>query len=226
MANEPFARTALTRPGKWVWKVVRRTLITLATLGVVVLVLYLFRAPILTRVGRFLVVSDPLKTSDLIYLMGGEVNTRPVEAARLYREGLAPRIAVPYTEIGAAERLGVRPNVAVENATLMQRLGVPRSAIVLLRQSGGSTSTIDDARILAVYAQRHQLRSVIVVTSEFHTRRSRWALRKILGDLPVDIRMAPADDPRYQVNDWWQNEPGMIDCIEEFIKFIHNFTHA
>jgi uncharacterized SAM-binding protein YcdF (DUF218 family) len=207
-------------------RLLRRLSIMLAGVLILALLLYLFRRPILTRVGAFLVVSDPPAAADLIYVLGGGLDTRPLKAAQLYRSGYARRIVVPASETGTAERLGIRPNNALESARLLQRLGVPDSAIVLLRQPGGSTSTLDDARILAVYLKRHQFRRVIAVTSEFHTRRSRWALRKILGDLPVELRMAAADDPRYDVDDWWTREAGMIDCITEYIKFIHNFTQS
>lgn len=204
----------------------RRAAILLAATICLVLLLFLFRTPILTGIGRFLVVSDPPVRADLIYVLGGALDTRPLKAVQLFRSGYAPRIAVPAAESGMAEQLGIRPNNAVEVARLLQRLGVPDSAIVLLRQPGGSTSTLDDARILATYLRRHQFRRVIAVTSEFHTRRSRWALRKMLADLPVDLRMAAADDPRYDVDDWWRHEAGMLDCITEFIKFIHNFTQS
>lgn len=211
---------------RWLPTLLRLAATTLAAVLVLGLLVYLFRTPILTRVGKFLVVSDPLVPADLIYVMGGDLDTRPLKAAQLFRSGHAPRVVLPAAETGMAEQLGIRPNNAIEAAQLLQRLGVPDSAIVLLRQPGGSTSTLDDARLLAVYLKRHQFRRVIAVTSEFHTRRSRWALRKILGDLSVDLRMAAADDPRYDVDDWWSREAGMVDCITEFIKFIHNFTQS
>jgi uncharacterized SAM-binding protein YcdF (DUF218 family) len=197
---------------------------------IAVILLYIFRAPVLTKVGEYLVVSDSLGQADLIYLMGGGLDARPLRAAQLYRAGHARKVAIPTGEVGAAERLGVRPNIAVETAFLLQRAGVPRSAIVLLSIPGGSTSTLDDAEILATYIKRHQLRSVIAVTSEFHTRRSRWALRKTMGRLlpgqQIDLRMAVADDPRYEPSDWWHSEAGMTDSVTEFIKFVHNFTHV
>jgi uncharacterized SAM-binding protein YcdF (DUF218 family) len=222
-------RPALTRFGAGLRLFFRRLVILLLSLIILLLILYIFRAPLLTQAGEYLVVSDSLSKADLIYMMGGELNTRPLRTAQLYRAGYAPKVAIPTGMVSTAERMGVRPNIAVESAFMLQRLGVPQSAIVLIGVPGGSTSTLHDAEILAGYVKRHRLQSVIVVTSEFHTRRTRWALRKtaarLLPDQPLDVRMVPADDPRYAPDDWWQSEPGMMDSVSEFIKFVHNFTH-
>jgi uncharacterized SAM-binding protein YcdF (DUF218 family) len=187
------------------------------------LVLFLLRAPLLTAFGSFLIVSDSVQQADLIYIMGGGLDARPLRAAELYQQGVAPRIVTPYVELTAAEEYGIRQNGALEYAALLRRLGVPDSAIQLLKTSTGSTSTLDDARILASYVRKNGFRRVVVVTSEFHTRRSRWAVRQFLPD-SVDLMVAAADERGYTPRDWWRSEKGMLDVFEEYLKFVHNYT--
>ncbi len=201
----------------------RRLGLTLVLAFLAGLALFLARVPLLTAVGSFLIVSDSVERADLLYIMGGGLDARPIRAAELYRQGYAPLIATPYVESTAGVEYGIRVNAAVENVLMLRRHGVPDSVIHLLKVRGGSTSTLDDARILASYMRQRGYRRVIVVTSEFHTRRSRWALRQFLPDT-IDLRMAAADERAYSPSDWWRSEAGMLAVIEEFLKFVHNST--
>ena len=208
--------------GTWLPRFRRLGLVLIVVIAVAGL-LYLARAPLLRSVAHFLIVEDSLERADLIYITGGGPESRPFRAAQLYKEGYAPRIATPVVESLPIVSLGVRPPSAVENAWVLQRLGVPDSAIRLLKWRDGATSTLDDARILAVYVRQQGYRRVIVLTSDFHTRRTRWAMRQFVSD-SIDLRMAAAESPTFTPDNWWQTEDGLIAVMEEFLKFIHNFT--
>lgn len=201
----------------------RRLAIALGSALTLAILLFLLRVPLLTAMGSFLVVSDSVQRSDLIFVMGGGLDARPIRAAELYRQGYAPRIVTPYEEATAAVEYGIRLNGALETAEMLRRLGVPDSAIHLLKTATGSTSTVDDARILASYVRDNRVRRVLVVTSEFHTRRSRWAVRRFLPD-SVGLIMAAADVRGYTPRDWWRSERGMLDVFQEYLKFFHNYT--
>ncbi len=87
---------------------------------------------------------------------------------------------------------------------------------------GGSTSTIDDARLLRAYVERHRIRRILVVTSAFHTRRTRWVLHRVLDGLDVTVLMVPAADPRFNERNWWRHEAGLLAYVEEYLKWLHN----
>jgi uncharacterized SAM-binding protein YcdF (DUF218 family) len=186
--------------------------------------LYLLRVPILVALGRFLTVEDALQRGDVIFVLAGDANFRPARAAELYHAGWAPRIVIPRPEDLPSHELGVMPNLTDLATTVMQRLGVPRDAIVVLTIPDGSTSTIDDARMFRAYAARHNVRRAIVVTSSFHTRRTRWVMRRALKGMGVELIMTPADDPRFAANNWWRSEPGTLAFVTEYLKWIHNAT--
>ncbi len=67
-------------------------------------------------------------------------------------------------------------------------------------------------------------RTVIAVTSAFHSRRSRWLLRRQLDRLDVTVLMDGAPDWEYNESNWWQNKRGLVSYVEEYIKFVHDWT--
>jgi uncharacterized SAM-binding protein YcdF (DUF218 family) len=186
--------------------------------------LVLLRDPLLRAAGGFLTINDPIRSADLIFVLGGDLDARPFLAARLYHAGYAPRIAIPWVQVVPSEELGIRPNQALDIVALLRRLRVPDSAMVLLRIPGGSTSTLDDARILAGYMRKHHFRSALAVTNDFHTRRTRWVIRHEPALDSVDVRVRGIADPRFDETNWWRHESGILLFAEEYLKWIHNST--
>jgi uncharacterized SAM-binding protein YcdF (DUF218 family) len=99
---------------------------------------------------------------------------------------------------------------------------VPDGAILVLRTAGGVASTQDEADALRDFLTRDPAERVVVVTSDYHTRRSRWILRRRLADLSVDLRMDPAPGPAFDARSWWRSEGGAIITFQEYLKMVHN----
>lgn len=186
--------------------------------------LYLARAPILTATAAFLTVADSIERADVIFVLAGEANVRPDKAAQLYAGGWAPIVVIPRPEDYESHPLAPLPNVTDVATALLERLGVPRSDIVVLTAPGGSSSTIEDALMFRGYAEQHAVRRVLVVTSMFHTRRTRWIMRRALDGLPVQLIMVPAADRRFDETNWWRTEAGMLAYFQEYVKWLHNRT--
>lgn len=86
-------------------------------------------------------------------------------------------------------------------------------------------STQGEARALARYLRKHPLRSVLVVTSDYHTRRARWTLRRELTDQRVELRMAGAP-ASFSARHWWRSEEGLMLTLEEYLKFVHTWLRS
>ncbi len=201
-----------------------RRLVILGIVAVLCVGAYAARRPLLVGAGRLLIVRDQLRPADAILLLAGDLETRPEEAARLYRRHLAPRILIAREQDSPSTQLGVRPNWSDLDVTIMERLGVPASAITVLRFPGGTTSTYDEARAFREWAYNARPRTVIVVTHPFHTRRARWLVRGQLARLGISVLMDPVHHWRYTEQNWWTTEAGLIDFFEEFPKFLHEWT--
>ncbi len=181
---------------------------------------YALRRPLLTGFANALTVDDDLAPADFIYLLGGDAHIRPVHAARLFREGLAPLVVI--TAGGPpTPRPSTIPDSANPVVQFLRLEGVPDSSIVALPLPPGAASTQDEGQALQRYLQEHPAQRVIVVTSAYHSRRARWTLRRELRGVPVDLRMAAAPDPRFDASNWWQSEEGFVAYLTEALKFVH-----
>jgi uncharacterized SAM-binding protein YcdF (DUF218 family) len=198
----------------------RRIKIGLITLAVCVLLLagaWVWRAPLLRGAAHLWIVSDAPSQADAIVILGGGLDTRPAEAARLYHRGLAPRILVMQPDPSTVEKLGL----IIDHAALTRRLleidQVPAEAIIPLEPI--VTSTFEEANLLAAWAKQNNAHRFLVPTELFHTRRQRWILRRQLQPLGVDVQMIALNHKKYTADDWWQTEEGLIDFENEAVKF-------
>ena len=200
----------------------RRVLVIV--LALLVLAGFGFRRSFLSASAAFLDVGTPPVAAELIYLLGGDIHSRPGMAALLYRQGLAPKILLARARDSEATRIGALPNETDATIRMLVLLGVPEEAIVTLNPAGGVSSTTAEAVELRRYLLRNPADRVVVVTSAYHTRRARWQLHRKVDDLPVEIRMVSVGDPRFDENSWWRSEDGMLAYGQEYLKFIHNWV--
>lgn len=188
--------------------------------------LYLARVPLLVGVASFLSVQDPLAPADAMVVFGGELESRPAEAARLYARGLAPRVLVVGMMDGLPVKLGVFPSETEATVRLLMALGVPREAIEVIPGPGpGASSTTDEARAIRDHLAGRGPQRLIAVTSRYHTRRRFHRTRRALHGLPVTLLMAGAPNVEFNERNWWRSEDGLIRVFEEYLKFVHNWLY-
>jgi uncharacterized SAM-binding protein YcdF (DUF218 family) len=162
----------------------------------------------LRHAGTVLVVRDPLpQHADAIVVLAGSPADRVIEAADLYATGLAPRVILTrerrHPEVEALARRGVvLPEPAQVAANALARLGVPRSALVVLPTR--ANSTLSEARVVADWACRSGVRTLVVVTSPPHTRRARTIFRRALGD-GIDLVVRPSSATDFPATRWWKS---------------------
>ncbi len=186
---------------------------------------YELRYSLLERVARYLVVEDKLAPSDAVYLLNGDFNRRPFRASELFRNNLVPRIIIARAEDSPSVSLGVTQNTTDLSIQTLEKLGVPENAIVQLRPAGGVKSTYDEARVLRDYVVPAKVHRIIIVTSEFHSRRSYLVFQKVLSGTGVVFTMSPVRDLKYTITNWWRQEDGFIACQNEYLKLLFYKLH-
>ena len=195
--------------------------IILLAILLVCLLVYGLRVPILTGLANYLVNTDtPLQKADLIFVLNGDYNTRPFTASDLYKQGFAPLVAISQAQSSPAQLLGLVDNPTDIAVEVMKLRGVPSDRLLVLNNIGPVTSTFDEARALRGYIETHKLNSVILVTSAFHTRRSRWIFERELAGVPVRLLVTAAPHIGFDTSNWWQSEEGLIFLNNEYIKLI------
>ena len=181
----------------------KRLLVRLTALAAVLLIIAAVAAP---RLGAWLVVEDPLQKADAIFVLGGTLFERPLEAVDLYHEGWAPRLLLmrQIADDGEVElrRRGVvyQREIDVQVDVLM-RLGVPRPAIEILDEQD---STKDEADALRTVVVANRWPRVIVVTSKQHTRRARLVMNRRVADTGAQVMVRASRYDKTDVNAWWR----------------------
>jgi len=91
---------------------------------------------------------------------------------------------------------------------VLLRRGVPAEAIEIV--GGVATSTFDEARLVRDYCRAHELKSILVVTTAFHTARSRWVFQEVLRETGIKIHLAAADHPFFTEANWYAKDEGLV----------------
>lgn len=201
----------------------KRFLIRGAFAAVPLLVIFALALP---RAGAWLVVQDPLDKADAVYVLGGTMYERPLEAVDLYREGWAPRIMLvrQMADLGEAElvKRGIPyPREVDVQVEVLGRLGIPREAIVIIDQAD---STADEADHLHAVVTRDKLSRVIVVTSKQHTRRARLVMHRRLDGTGVQVIMRYSRYDRSDVDRWWARRGTLRFTLFEYQRLFGYWT--
>lgn len=184
-------------------------LAALLFLALVLVVLFFFRFSLMAAAGRWLVVSDPLAPANAIIQLSGDdyEADRAAHAAQLYKAGWAPVVVASGSQI--------RPYLSEADLEKrdLEADGVPANAILPLRQH--DLYTLQEARDVLVLCREQKWTRVIVVTSNYHTRRSRYIFRHVFPDSIV-VRVSPAPDSGFQTDGWWKTRLGTKTFAREY----------
>lgn len=165
-------------------------------------VLYLVRHPLLRLAGGFWIVDEtPVPADAVVMLSDDNFNAdRAARAAQLYKAGWAPRVVAsgrylrPYASIAE-----------LEEHDLADR-GVPMAAIV--RFAHHAENTKDEAAALAQLISSRGWKRILLVTSNYHTRRSRYLAEREFPPGTV-LRVVAAPDSNYDPHSWWHTRNGL-----------------
>jgi uncharacterized SAM-binding protein YcdF (DUF218 family) len=184
------------------------SLISLLFVIVLCAVLYFARGPILRFAGETWVVEDPLDRADAIIVLSDDnfYADRATHAADLYRHGMAPVV------VASGRRLRPYAGIAeLMEHDLIER-GVPKDKIV--RISHNAENTREEAQALAQQALERKWRSVIVVTSNYHTRRARYIFLHVFP-AQTQVRVSGAQDGDFDPQHWWQSRKSLKEFTRE-----------
>jgi hypothetical protein len=87
----------------------------------------------------------------------------------------------------------------------LQAQGVPANAILRFPQRAGNTR--EEAEALRDLVASRGWRRVLVVTSNYHTRRARYIVRKVFPP-QAGVFIISARDSDYDPDRWWETRPG------------------
>ncbi len=190
----------------------------LRTALIIALIVFTITGAIPRYLGNLLEKTDSPREAQIIYVYGGSPVERPAAAALLYKNKYAPKVATGGDVVdNSIEALGQSVNEATLNAMSLRKYGVPQRDIIVINKG---TSTYEETIELLSFMKSHHLKSAILVTSNFHTRRVRWSARKVFRDSGITITVVSATRPIVDLDSWWRSEDSLIAVTNEYIKLI------
>jgi uncharacterized SAM-binding protein YcdF (DUF218 family) len=199
---------------------VKRSLLrwAVALIATGALVVALGYPTLLGAVGRYLVVNDPLEPAGAILVLGGGTPYREIEGAALFKQGWAPRVILVRPsrnapDIALMRSLGVDPPDAFAlRGQVLEKLGVPGDAIVVA--PGAADATLDELEQAAPLLPPDGS-PVILVTSNYHSRRVSLYWRYLFGERRKAIVRATAD--RFDPDGWWRQQATILSVARELL---------
>jgi uncharacterized SAM-binding protein YcdF (DUF218 family) len=178
----------------------------------------IFHRSILRGMGNFLIKEDAVEKCDAIVVLSGNALDRATEAALLYKQGIATQIiCTGGNQTGDFEILHLKEKESDISKIRLLQMGIPDSVITVLHQG---TSTIEEGQVMLDYCKTHQLKSCMIVSSKFHTRRINFVFDKKFKSSSVKILVHGASPLKYDLHQWWKGEDGLLAVYDEYIKLI------
>jgi len=194
----------------------------------ILFVIWILLAPVL---ASFLIVEKPLERADAIFVLAGSAAyiERNQKAAALYKQGIAPKIFL--TDDGSR---GGWNNKEQRNPYYVERArweliaqGVPENVIETL--PGTVAGTDEEAELFVKTAREKKIKSVLLVTSAYHTRRALRTFEKVSadGDLKTEIgiRFAPVGRQTPSPFYWWLSPSGWNMVAGEYVKSFYYWVY-
>ena len=163
---------------------------------------------VLATLGGLLVDAERPERADLILVLGGDFwGPRVIEAAELGRHGYAPVVLIsspPYAG---------RPEGELAVEFLVKR-GYRREMFAVFPHN--ATSTVAEANAVRGELERRGVHRVLLVTSNYHSRRAAIVFRLFCGG--IRFISVPAADPNYPADRWWKGEGSRNVFYSEWVK--------
>jgi uncharacterized SAM-binding protein YcdF (DUF218 family) len=167
----------------------------------------------LPQVGEALVENDGPAKADIGVVLGGDYwGDRIEKAAQLIQQGYIPQALVsgPPGFYGYHECDLAIPFVV--------RRGYPEAGFVALPHDALSTET--EAHVVLAELRRRNVRSYLLITSDYHTRRAARTFRHVARSMGYEpaVRVVAAPDRLFHLDRWWHWREGQKAVFFEWSK--------
>jgi uncharacterized SAM-binding protein YcdF (DUF218 family) len=178
-------------------------------------------APFLANI---LIVEKPLERAEAIWVLGGSSTyiERNQKAAELYKKGIAPKIFVVNDGVFSGWNQAEQRNLPIYELSKRELMaqGVPEQSIEILSKVVEGTSY--EAQLFAETAQERRLKSVLLITSAYHSRRTLWTFQKtVLKDnlsIEIGLQSPPTGQQTPPPFIWWLSRKGWTTVGGEYVK--------
>ncbi len=185
-------------------------------------VTYFGYQPLLRYSASILMVNDPPRKSDAIVVLAGGEPGRAWQAADLYKDKLAPYVVLtkdaPTVDEEELRKHGIELVDGRGNYfRVLRGFGVPEDRIVTV--DGYVDDTLSELTRVRQLSEQRGWKSLIIITSNYHTRRSRLTARYALGS-GISFTVVSSSHGGLNRDDWWKNNGDVRTFLIEFEKLV------
>ena len=160
--------------------------------------------------GRVLVVEAPVR-SDIILVLAGETEHRPARALELLETGFGRRVVIDVP--ADAKSYGFTEVELARNYVK----GLPQAARVEICPIVG-LSTKDESHDVERCLAGTDARSILIVSSDFHTRRALSIFRHEIPEASFSTA-ASRDETQFGTR-WWTHRQWAKTCVDEWLRLV------
>jgi len=173
----------------------------------------LLSEPFLTACASYLIEDDGPRKADAILVLGGDrYGDRTLKGAELAKAGYAP---VVYVD-GPPRLMGYESTDEVTYAE--QKGGYPPAVFKEVHLPEDAESTRTEMMFVGKSMAADGIKSILLVTSNFHTRRAAKLWRQVNPN--INVTVVASSDPYFTPTTWWKTRPGQKTFVYEWLKTI------
>jgi uncharacterized SAM-binding protein YcdF (DUF218 family) len=181
--------------------------------------------------AEHLIVEQPIERAEAILILGGSAAyvERTQKAAQLFKDNVAPKIFLTNDGTKAGWSKSEQRNPPYVELAEQSLIGqdIPKEHIEILPAI--TESTQDEANLLAKTAKERNLKSILLVTSAYHTRRTLWTFEKTMQYNDVSIEIGIESPPTGQQTPppflWWLTANGWNFVAGEYLKTVYYWLY-
>ncbi|MFC1577566.1 YdcF family protein [Thermodesulfobacteriota bacterium] len=161
--------------------------------------------------GDMIVADEKASPADAVVVLntGIEYYPRLIQAADLYRQGLAVNVVIngdrKTDTLRDLERKGFKTCCPwyADSVSILAILGVPEDKIIRISNQD-AYDTVSEADVVGRELIKRKWTSVIITTSKYHTRRAKFIWQKMYKKR-ITIFMVSAKTDPYDPDNWWKD---------------------
>jgi uncharacterized SAM-binding protein YcdF (DUF218 family) len=180
-------------------------------LGSVPIIFFLLSQHLLLTADSWLVVANKPNSVDAIVVLGGGGASRLRKGIRLYDQKVSASLILVDDKLSAWTHI---------TRHLCQDCLLEGKQVVILT---GSSSTFADARLVNDYCILHRIKSIIVVTDPYHTRRVLLTFQAYFKTGRVSFTVVSSGDYGSLLapgQGWWTDRRTLKTVVSEVVKSV------
>ena len=182
--------------------------------------------------GDMIVIDEKASPADAVVVLstGIEYYPRLIQAADLYRQGLAANVVIngdrKTDTLRDLERKGFKTCCPwyTDSVSILNMFGVPEDKIIRISNED-AYDTVSEADAVGRELIKKKWTTVIITTSKYHTRRAKFIWQKMYKNRLTIFMVSAKTDP-YDPDNWWKDGRQIRWVLTEYGSWIYYWWKA